>query len=380
MSRPIDLPPAERFAHGSRARYVAGCRCGDCRGANALAYRERQALKRERVAEVVANAATPELKVFFRTRRDGSRYEVRGRACPGANGEPCVASGAWLRGQGAVCARCVERVTVWGGMVDAARARAHLIALQRAGLGYKQVAAAASVGNSIVQGVRRGSVRQIRATTERRILAVDEGAMGDAALVDAAETWRLLGEVKQRGLTDVEVARGMGYRWLPGILSQPRGADVRRLCTRRTAAKVERLWRRVVREGWRPTSGLSEPSGSTYRLIARLLRDFKQATRVGLFDYHFHERRPPRRVLVSTAARVREVYDRIMAAREDEPLTDGWQHQGASPFAAFGDPVEGKFSGAHVERRASKAARRREQAELRALARSASQSALRRLR
>lgn len=33
-SRPKDLPPAARYLHGSRARYVSGCRCGACREAN----------------------------------------------------------------------------------------------------------------------------------------------------------------------------------------------------------------------------------------------------------------------------------------------------------------------------------------------------------
>lgn len=32
--RPVDLPPAERYPHGKRARYVAGCRCDECRKAN----------------------------------------------------------------------------------------------------------------------------------------------------------------------------------------------------------------------------------------------------------------------------------------------------------------------------------------------------------
>lgn len=34
MGRPADMPTAERFACGTRARYVCGCRCDDCRRAN----------------------------------------------------------------------------------------------------------------------------------------------------------------------------------------------------------------------------------------------------------------------------------------------------------------------------------------------------------
>ncbi len=33
-TRPKDLPPAERYLHGSRARYVSGCRCAPCTEAN----------------------------------------------------------------------------------------------------------------------------------------------------------------------------------------------------------------------------------------------------------------------------------------------------------------------------------------------------------
>ena len=44
--RPVDLPPAERYLHGSRARYVTGCRCAPCREANNEYARMRQKLVR----------------------------------------------------------------------------------------------------------------------------------------------------------------------------------------------------------------------------------------------------------------------------------------------------------------------------------------------
>ncbi len=43
--RPADLPPADRYAHGTRARYVSGCRCDDCRRANRLYERARYAAR-----------------------------------------------------------------------------------------------------------------------------------------------------------------------------------------------------------------------------------------------------------------------------------------------------------------------------------------------
>lgn len=40
--RPSDLPPAEQYPHGTRARYVSGCRCSECREANRLYYHQRK--------------------------------------------------------------------------------------------------------------------------------------------------------------------------------------------------------------------------------------------------------------------------------------------------------------------------------------------------
>lgn len=40
--RPADLPTAEHYAHGTRARYVTGCRCAPCRESNRLYYHQRK--------------------------------------------------------------------------------------------------------------------------------------------------------------------------------------------------------------------------------------------------------------------------------------------------------------------------------------------------
>ena len=54
MSRPADMPPPERFGHGTRSRYVCGCRCSPCRAANTKAYHERQARAKALAAEQAA--------------------------------------------------------------------------------------------------------------------------------------------------------------------------------------------------------------------------------------------------------------------------------------------------------------------------------------
>ena len=50
--RPPDLPPPEHYAHGTRARYVSGCRCPPCRASNVAYYHERQRRGKELAAKI----------------------------------------------------------------------------------------------------------------------------------------------------------------------------------------------------------------------------------------------------------------------------------------------------------------------------------------
>lgn len=160
--------------HGLRARYMAGCRCLPCRAAN-------------------------------------SSYE-------------CERAAARKRGE-------------HNGLVSAAKARAHILKLAKKGVGYKQVADASGVGNLIVSQIRNGKRLRIRANTERRILAVSADAIGDRALVDAAETWRKIERlIEDGGFSKAEIARRMGYK------SQALQFRKTRV-TAATALKVERFYR-----------------------------------------------------------------------------------------------------------------------------------------
>ena len=89
MPRPPDLPDMSTRPHGTRSRYVAGCRCDACRAANTRAYHARQAKALERAAELGASpASSPVAKTW--TAPDGSkRVRLYKRACPGVAGEPC---------------------------------------------------------------------------------------------------------------------------------------------------------------------------------------------------------------------------------------------------------------------------------------------------
>lgn len=174
------LPTLERLAerpHGTRMRYLGRCRCVPCRAAN-------------------------------------SRYETERQA-------------ARKRGE-------------WAGVVPAAPARAHILKLSRLGVGYKSVAAAAGVAVSVMAKIRSGERVQVRATTLRRILAVDAGARADASTVPAGPTWRRIGQLLEEGYTKGRIARELGARY-PSLQIGRRG---RVLAS--TAVRVERLHRRLL--------------------------------------------------------------------------------------------------------------------------------------
>ena len=173
------LPTPERLAarpHGTRLRYLSGCRCVPCRAAN-------------------------------------SRYETA-RAAARKAGD-------------------------WNGVVDAAPARAHLLKLGRQGVGYKSVAAAASVAVSVVAKIRSGERVQVRASTARRILGVTADARADASTVPAGPTWRRIRQLLEEGYTKGRIARELGAQ-------RPALQLGRRRVLASTAVRVERLHRRLT--------------------------------------------------------------------------------------------------------------------------------------
>jgi hypothetical protein len=141
---------AAKREHGSRARYVAGCKCMLCRAAN-------------------------------------SRYESERKAARQAGD--------------------------WNGLVGAKRARRHILRLSAKGIGHATVADAAKVPHETVRLIRSGAREKIRARTERKILDVTMEAAADCALVDAGPTWRRIRElIEQGGFSKAEIARRMGFK------------------------------------------------------------------------------------------------------------------------------------------------------------------------
>jgi hypothetical protein len=235
------LPPPERYAHGTRARYVsAKCRCDLCRKANTAYYHSRQAKARELAAAIAPVAGeTPQIW----TAPDGTKRERwYKRACPGpGNGVPCPRSSHLRKDSKGGCCRVCRELLVWNGNVWAAPVRAHLGKLSRAGVGYKSVAIAADVAFSIVQGVMSGRKKFVRRATADRIMAVTKDAMADHALVDAGPTWKRIHELLEIGMTKGAIARHLGCG--RAALQIRRGKVLAR-----TALAVRRLHTRVMAE------------------------------------------------------------------------------------------------------------------------------------
>ena len=114
-----------RAEHGTRGRYMAGCKCMLCRAAN-------------------------------------SRYS---------------------------CFRAAEQRAGRGnGLVSAARARRHLSKLSAAGVGRRAVSDVTGLSHTRVVLIRTGQQKKIRRLTEQKILAVTIEAAADGAYIPAAET------------------------------------------------------------------------------------------------------------------------------------------------------------------------------------------------
>lgn len=173
----------DRYPHGARTRYVAGCRCEACVAAN-RAYRAKQ------------------------------------RA-------------AYARGE--------RDVTV-----STDRALAHLCALSAQGVGRKAVSEASGIALCVIEDIKSGRKTRIRTSTQRRILAVTEGARMDGAHLPADQTKALIAELREEGFTARELARRLGYR--------TRHLDIGRFITYRNADRIKRLHTALTSEALIPAS------------------------------------------------------------------------------------------------------------------------------
>lgn len=361
--RPLDLPAADRYEHGTRSRYVCGCRCDACRESNNIRHRART-----EAMQLAAASAVPNGPPLDGTLLRGGRVH-RVKVCPGANGEPCFAGGAWLRNAARlpVCSVCIERATVWNGLVDIETARDHLMKLRRSGVGYKSVAAACDISETVLCDILSRAKPQIRKSTERRILSVDAGARSGGCVLppaSARKVFRQVEELRAIGFTRSEIAGLLGSH-SPALQIGRTGR-----VTARTADAVARLVRRV-RAGDVKSSGPLEPAAETNAALEALAaRGLTARDLSGLLGFTVNFSQRPAKVRREHADAVRALLADLERRRiEGDGLPDGWQVEGKKLHEAFGLDGEGRPDGWQWERRTSKKKAREEQAELRRLAR-----------
>lgn len=216
--KPFDLPPLDRYVHGTRGRYVAGCRCQPCRASNTAYYHERRRRELAALAELEIGPPATERPVVHTKIDPRTGHAVVHHfknPCPGLGRtedeiETGCPWGSFLRKDSqAVCSRCrAESVADY--FVDATAARRKIRWLRKNGIGRRSVADAAGVACSSIADIASGRKKLIRLSTERKILSLDKGAAAGAALVDARPTWRLLELLLEEGFTRTELARRLG--------------------------------------------------------------------------------------------------------------------------------------------------------------------------
>lgn len=140
---------AENKPHGTRIKYMAGCRCVPCRAANST--------------------------------YESSRLRAR------KNGE-------------------------WNGLVDAAPVRKHLRKLSKAGIGRDTVSDITGIGVTTIDELRTGKQKNIRSLNAKKILNVGFDAMPESALVSIKETRKNVNELKKEGFTERSLAERLGYK------------------------------------------------------------------------------------------------------------------------------------------------------------------------
>lgn len=133
--------------HGTRLKYMAGCKCLRCRAANSNYETQRAALR----------------KVGL--------------------GNPVVAT---------------------------TRARNHIARLAQKGLGQRAVAGAAGLRRDTVRLIAKGEKRRARKETVDAICGVRPDAILPGTIVDGVETWRLISEMVAAGASKTEIARALG--------------------------------------------------------------------------------------------------------------------------------------------------------------------------
>lgn len=171
--------------HGTRSRYVHGCRCDSCRLANRLYARE---INRHH-ARVSYGLEEPRESI----------------------------------------------------LIDATETRDHLAWLRTQGVGRRTISKVSGVGQTTIQEIISGRRREIHPRTADRLLAVNRTAQPPKTLIPAEPTVALLDDLIGLGFTQARIALELGNK-------NPALQINRKRVTLQTARKVEEVWERLIRE------------------------------------------------------------------------------------------------------------------------------------
>lgn len=269
----VDLQVAqEKYQHGTRARYVlAKCRCDACRKANTEYQKDR-----DRRAKEVSTSLAPakrgshrqRLKFQGKVRKGEKKKKIRfifKRACPGVLGQPCPDRAYLRKDSGGACSVCRAKLI---GQIPAEPVRKHLAKLSRQGIGYKSVAAASDVGETVLMRVMHGKAT-IRGDLAYRVLQVDKTAASDRSVISAKATWKMINELIEYGMTKTEIASQLGFK---GHALQIRKDRV----LAKTEHRVKKLYDSIMPEirkgeGICPDCGLSHKPADRVALLKKML-------------------------------------------------------------------------------------------------------------
>lgn len=234
----ISLPREQRAArrkHGTRAMYVGErCRCFACRVANAGYQNGRDQEKLRRSPWLLKYARQSAQYVV--THRDTHEIAYRGPL------DECMRE---RDTRNRVVAAALPRNSVFASGSEIRRVRAHLEKLRDAGVGCRWLGMELGMSPSRLREIMSGKAHKtgrparVRRETCARILkAWPNPAPG--ALVDAGETWRILREMLEAGMTKTAVAGELGY---VGPALQIRTDRVKMRTEDRVRACHDRLYR-----------------------------------------------------------------------------------------------------------------------------------------
>ena len=155
----------------------------------------------------------------------------------------------------------------WNGIVPAKHARAHLLALSKNGVTRDAICAATNISTSCLTEIRTGEKENIRATTERLILAVTPDIAPDHSCIPAQATCNQIDQLVEAGYSRHRIAMEFGGS-IVDIKRQDKIAV-------HNARRIQEIHSRLMAQGAKLVS-----SATSFRLIAELRTEYYKTPQI----------------------------------------------------------------------------------------------------